>query len=58
MPQFQILKERELERKCGTKPYMAPEVLLRPYNAEPADVWSCGVVLVALLAGGKNLNFF
>ncbi|MCL4121884.1 UNVERIFIED_CONTAM: hypothetical protein GTU68_000408 [Idotea baltica] len=44
-------KERELERKCGTKPYMAPEVLLRPYNAEPADIWSCGVVLIALLAG-------
>ncbi|RXG59572.1 Serine/threonine-protein kinase grp [Armadillidium vulgare] len=36
-------KERELDRKCGTKPYMAPEVLLRPYNAEPADIWSCGV---------------
>ncbi|KAB7499132.1 Serine/threonine-protein kinase grp [Armadillidium nasatum] len=35
--------ERELDRKCGTKPYMAPEVLLRPYNAEPADIWSCGV---------------
>lgn len=43
--------ERELDRRCGTKPYMAPEVLLRPYNAEPADVWSCGVILVALLAG-------
>lgn len=22
------------------------------YNAEPADIWSCGIVLVALLAGG------
>ncbi|XP_064091729.1 serine/threonine-protein kinase grp [Macrobrachium rosenbergii] len=44
-------KERELDRKCGTKPYMAPEVLLRSYKAEPADIWSCGVILVALLAG-------
>lgn len=44
-------KERELDRRCGTKPYMAPEVLLRPYSAEPADIWSCGVILVALLAG-------
>jgi len=44
-------KERELDRRCGTKPYMAPEVLTRPYNAEPADIWSCGVILVALLAG-------
>ncbi|MPC79499.1 Serine/threonine-protein kinase grp [Portunus trituberculatus] len=32
---------------------MAPEVLLRPYSAEPADIWSCGIVLVALLAGGE-----
>ncbi|KAK8380940.1 hypothetical protein O3P69_008094 [Scylla paramamosain] len=44
-------KERNLDRQCGTKPYMAPEVLLRPYSAEPADIWSCGIVLVALLAG-------
>ncbi|KAK8734943.1 hypothetical protein OTU49_005738 [Cherax quadricarinatus] len=49
-------KERELDRQCGTKPYMAPEVLLRPYSAEPADIWSCGVVLVALLAGGFVQN--
>ena len=22
------------------------------YHAEPADIWSCGIVLVAMLAGG------
>lgn len=49
-PSFQ---ERNLDRQCGTKPYMSPEVLLRPYSAEPADIWSCGIVLVALLAGGE-----
>ena len=33
-------------------PYIAPEVLVRAqYNAEPADLWSCGVVLVAMLTG-------
>ena len=33
-------------------PYIAPEVLVRSqYNAEPADLWSCGVVLVAMLTG-------
>jgi len=45
-------KERMLERRCGTMPYIAPEILVRSqYNAEPADIWSCGVVLVAMLTG-------
>ncbi|XP_034947360.1 serine/threonine-protein kinase grp [Chelonus insularis] len=44
-------KERCLEKRCGTLPYVAPEVLVRPYHAEPADIWSCGIILVALLAG-------
>ncbi|KMQ93264.1 serine threonine-protein kinase grp-like protein [Lasius niger] len=44
-------KERLLEKKCGTLPYVAPEVLVRSYHAEPADVWSCGIIFVALLAG-------
>ncbi|KAL0115596.1 hypothetical protein PUN28_010839 [Cardiocondyla obscurior] len=44
-------KERLLEKKCGTLPYVAPEVLVRTYHAEPADIWSCGIILVALLAG-------
>ncbi|XP_013783485.1 serine/threonine-protein kinase Chk1-like [Limulus polyphemus] len=44
-------KERMLTKRCGTLPYIAPEVLVREYNAEPADIWSCGVILVALLAG-------
>jgi len=43
--------ERLLEKRCGTLPYVAPEVLTRPYKGEPADVWSCGIILVALLAG-------
>lgn len=33
-------------------PYLAPEVLQGPYAAEPADIWSCGIVFVAMLAGG------
>ena len=46
-------KERKLSRKCGTPPYIAPEVFAGlEYDAEPADIWSCGIVLVALLAGG------
>ncbi|XP_045475071.1 serine/threonine-protein kinase grp-like [Harmonia axyridis] len=44
-------KERMLDKKCGTKPYLAPEILVGSYHAVPADVWSCGCVLVAMLAG-------
>uniref|UniRef100_A0A1Y1ND55 non-specific serine/threonine protein kinase n=1 Tax=Photinus pyralis TaxID=7054 RepID=A0A1Y1ND55_PHOPY len=44
-------KERLLDKKCGTLPYIAPEVLLNPYSAVEADIWSCGIVLVAMVAG-------
>ncbi|GLH07482.1 Serine/threonine-protein kinase grp [Gryllus bimaculatus] len=44
-------QERPLEKRCGTLPYLAPEVMLRTYLAEPADIWACGIILVAMLAG-------
>lgn len=45
-------REREMEKCCGTLPYIAPEVVKRrPYPAQPADIWSCGIILVAMLAG-------
>lgn len=51
-------RERLLDKKCGTLPYVAPEVLVKPYQATPADIWSCGIVLVTMLAGGKLAAFF
>ncbi|TMW58714.1 hypothetical protein Poli38472_010273 [Pythium oligandrum] len=42
----------ELYTQCGTRSYMSPEVLsCMPYEGEPADVWSVGVVLFIMLAG-------
>ena len=49
-----MFQERKLDKRCGTLPYIAPEVLRGPYRAEPADLWSCGVILVALLTGGQS----
>ncbi|XP_042553625.1 serine/threonine-protein kinase Chk1-like [Dipodomys spectabilis] len=44
--------ERFLTNMCGTLPYVAPELLKREEcHAEPVDVWSCGIVLTAMLAG-------
>ena len=48
-------RERLLNKMCGTLPYVAPELLKRrEFHAEPVDVWSCGIVLTAMLAGGES----
>ena len=44
--------ERPLHKRCGTMPYIAPEVINETqYAARPVDVWSTGVILVAMLTG-------
>lgn len=40
-----------MDKRCGTLPYVAPEVLTRSYHATPADIWSCGIILITMLAG-------
>ncbi|KAK6027348.1 kinase domain protein [Ostertagia ostertagi] len=44
-------RERMLNATCGTLPYASPQVIKGLYKAEPVDIWSSGVVLVAMLAG-------
>ncbi|KAG5283893.1 hypothetical protein AALO_G00020730 [Alosa alosa] len=45
-------RERLLGRACGSLPYIAPEVMSRSqFRAQPADTWSCGIVLTTMLTG-------
>uniref|UniRef100_A0A7E4W5Q8 non-specific serine/threonine protein kinase n=1 Tax=Panagrellus redivivus TaxID=6233 RepID=A0A7E4W5Q8_PANRE len=45
-------KERLLNTRCGTLPYAAPEVFTNTqYRGPPVDIWSCGIVLIAMLVG-------
>ncbi|KAK0410325.1 hypothetical protein QR680_005065 [Steinernema hermaphroditum] len=47
-------QERLLESRCGTVPYGAPEVMdesIAHYRGPPNDIWSAGIVLVAMMVG-------
>ncbi|KAJ3517032.1 hypothetical protein NLJ89_g756 [Agrocybe chaxingu] len=45
-------KTRTLTERCGSLPYVAPELnSSAPYHAEPIDVWGVGVILYTLLVG-------
>ena len=45
-------EDRLLETSCGSPHYAAPEIVSGiPYHGFASDVWSCGVILFALLTG-------
>ena len=45
-------KNNYLQTACGTPSYAPPEMLEgNEYNGEATDVWSCGIILYAMLCG-------
>ncbi|KAI0343257.1 Pkinase-domain-containing protein [Trametopsis cervina] len=45
-------KSDMLKTACGSPHYAAPEIInAEPYNGTVSDVWSCGIILYALLTG-------
>jgi 5'-AMP-activated protein kinase, catalytic alpha subunit len=45
-------KDEMLKTACGSPCYAAPEMISGDkYNGEMVDIWSCGVILYALLCG-------
>eukprot|EP01134_Creolimax_fragrantissima_P004676 CFRG4676T1 len=49
---FQANTDLLLDQSCGTPHYASPEVIRDvKYDGRAADVWSCGVILFALLTG-------
>ncbi|KAK9365262.1 kinase-like domain-containing protein [Lipomyces kononenkoae] len=41
-----------LETSCGSPHYASPEIVAgKTYHGAPSDIWSCGVILFALLTG-------
>lgn len=44
----------QLNARCGTVIFMAPEVLLSKEYTKSVDMWSIGILMYMLISGGKH----
>lgn len=46
------VNDKLLETSCGSPHYASPEIVAgKNYHGAPSDIWSCGIILFALLTG-------
>lgn len=46
------IDKKLLETSCGSPHYASPEIVAgKNYHGAPSDIWSCGIILFALLTG-------
>lgn len=46
------VEKKLLETSCGSPHYASPEIVAgQNYHGAPSDIWSCGIILFALLTG-------
>lgn len=51
------LPNKLLQTSCGSPHYASPEIVMgKSYHGGPSDVWSCGIILFALLTGHLPFN--
>ena len=44
-----------VDQHCGTKVYMAPEIILKQHEySKSVDIWAVGVIMYEVLTGGKH----